>query len=105
MSSSEMMLTAGLWMDQHPLLEIFLPFEAAIICIHGCSTESLAVTICEGKRLRLWEFLSVSQDCHEKYVSRLEIIRACFHFAIASPIQLPWLHAIWQHVKQSCVRL
>jgi len=36
---------------------------------------------------------------------RPEVIGACFHFATASPVQLPWLRAIRQRVEQSCVRL
>lgn len=93
----------------HPLLEILVPFEATVIYIHGCGAESLAVTVWDGKRFRLWEgkrfrrweFSSVSLDCDEKHISRVEIIRACFRFAIAAPIGLRWLRAIWQRVKQS----
>lgn len=77
-SSSEMLLPAGLWMDWHPLLEIFLPFEESVIYIHGCSAQSLAVTVCEGKRFRLREFSSVSLDCDAKYVSGLEITELVF---------------------------
>lgn len=85
-----MLLPVALWRDRLPWLEIFLPLEAAIKSINDCGAESLAVTIHEGERFRLWEFPLVSLDCDEKSVSRLELIRACFHFAAASPLPRPW---------------